>query len=147
MAGLFSGKPNAWLKSWLVLSFENNFMPLTPQQTEEFAREWIAAWNARDLPRVLAHYTDDFEMSSPFIVEIAGEPGGTLKGKERVAAYWKAALEKHHNLHFELLGVFTGASSVVIHYRANFGRIAAEVLFLNDKGKVYRAAAHYQNPA
>lgn len=122
-------------------------MPITQQQAEAFAREWIESWNARDLPRVLAHYMDDFEMSSPFIVEIAGEPSGTLKGKERVTAYWKAALQKHPNLHFELLNVFAGASSVVIHYRTSFGRIAAEVLFLNESGKVYRAAAHYQNPA
>lgn len=121
-----------------------HLMPVTQQQAEVFAREWIAAWNAHDLPRVLAHYTDDFEMSSPYIVQIAGEPSGTLKGKERVAAYWKAALATHPNLHFELLNVFTGASSVVIHYRASFGRIAAEVLFLNESGKAYRAAAHYQ---
>lgn len=120
-------------------------MLLTQQQAIAFAREWIEAWNARDLPRVLAHYTDDFEMASPFIVQIANELSGTLKGKERVAAYWKAALQMHPHLHFELLGIFAGASSVVIHYRANFGRLGAEVLFLNESGKVYCAAAHYQN--
>ena len=27
-----------------------------------FAAEWIAAWNSHDLERILAHYTDDFEM-------------------------------------------------------------------------------------
>ncbi len=42
-------------------------MTITPERAESFAAEWIAAWNARDLLRVLSHYTDDFEMSSPFI--------------------------------------------------------------------------------
>jgi hypothetical protein len=49
---------------------------------ERFAAEWIAAWNSHDLDRVLSHYADDFEMSSPYIAELAGEPSGKLKGKE-----------------------------------------------------------------
>ena len=52
-----------------------------------FAAEWIAAWNAHDLQRVLSHYTDDFEMTSPKIVQIAGEPSGRLVGKAAVGAY------------------------------------------------------------
>src|SRR5207302_4356035 len=27
---------------------------------EAFAREWVDAWNAHDLARILSHYTDDF---------------------------------------------------------------------------------------
>ena len=34
---------------------------------ERFATDWIAAWNSHDLDRVLTHYEDDFEMSSPLI--------------------------------------------------------------------------------
>jgi len=32
---------------------------------DHFAAEWIAAWNSHDLERILSHYTDNFEMSSP----------------------------------------------------------------------------------
>lgn len=28
---------------------------------QHFAAEWIAAWNALNLERVLSHYSDDFE--------------------------------------------------------------------------------------
>ena len=119
-------------------------MAITREFAASFATEWIAAWNAHDLPRVLSHYTDDFEMSSPFIVEIAGEPSGCLRGKEKVRAYWQAALKRDPGLHFELPGVFTGAGSVVLHYRRNSGQPAAEVFFFNEPGLVYRAAAHYQ---
>ena len=69
---------------------------------DNFAAEWIEAWNARDLERVLSHYTDDFEMSSPVIVKIAGERAGTLKGKPAVRSYWTKALELIPHLHFEL---------------------------------------------
>ena len=50
---------------------------LNDAQGNAFFTEWIAAWNARDLERVLAHYHEDFEMTSPVIVQIAGEPSGT----------------------------------------------------------------------
>jgi hypothetical protein len=118
-------------------------MVITPEFAASFAAEWIAAWNDRDLPRVLSHYSEGFEMSSPLIIEIAGEPSGCLRGKEKVRAYWQAALGKNPGLHFELLNVFTGANSLALHYRRNSGKRAVEVLFFNEQGLVYRAAAHY----
>jgi ketosteroid isomerase-like protein len=118
-------------------------MKITREFADSFAAEWIAAWNARDLPHVLSHYTEDFEMSSPFIFEIAGEPSGRLRGKEKVRAYWQTALDKNPGLRFELLDVLVGANSLVLHYRRNSGGRVAETLFFNEQGLVYQAAAHY----
>src|SRR5690349_21379940 len=67
------------------------------------------AWNAHDLGRILAHYADDFEMTSPYIASLTGEPTGRLAGKEAVGAYWRAALERFPDVHFELVDVFLGA--------------------------------------
>lgn len=120
-------------------------MAITQAWAEAFARDWIESWNAHDLARVLSHYADEFEMSSPFIAQMGGEPSGTLAGKERVAAYWRVGLQKLPDLHFDLLGVFVGASSLAIHYRTSFGRDAVEVCFFNAAGLVIRAAAHYQD--
>jgi ketosteroid isomerase-like protein len=108
-----------------------------------FADEWIAAWNAHDLARVLSHYEDDFEMESPRIVEIAGEPTGRLRGKARVGAYWEKALRLHADLRFERLGVMVGVCSLVIHYRNQAGRLAAEFFELGASGRVVRSVAHY----
>jgi hypothetical protein len=116
---------------------------LTPDFAQHFAGEWIAAWNAHDLPRVLSHYDDDFEMASPRIIEIAGEPTGVLRGKERVGAYWAKALGLVPDLHFELLGVFVGATGVAIHYLNQSGRRAVETFEFSPSGVVVRAAAHY----
>ena len=53
---------------------------------DRFAQEWIDAWNSHDLERVLAHYADDdFDISSPYIAQIAGEHSGMLNGKPAVA--------------------------------------------------------------
>ncbi|HEY6241399.1 MAG TPA: nuclear transport factor 2 family protein [Burkholderiales bacterium] len=110
---------------------------------ERFAAEWIESWNAHDLDRVLSHYAEDFEMSSPVIVQIAGEPTGTLRGKAAVGAYWKKALELIPDLKFQLLSVLTGVGSITLHYKGARGRLAAEVFHFGSDRKVTRAFAHY----
>jgi ketosteroid isomerase-like protein len=59
---------------------------MEPGFAERFANEWIAAWNSHDLERILEHYEDDFEMSSPIIAALAGESSGKLRGKLAVGA-------------------------------------------------------------
>jgi hypothetical protein len=109
---------------------------------ERFSKEWIAAWNAHDLPRILSHYTEDFEMSSPYIAQLMGEPSGTLKGKTAVGDYWRRALERAPTLRFELVSTLVGVDSIVLYYRGARG-MAAEVFRFNEAGLVTRASAHY----
>ncbi|MGI0488676.1 nuclear transport factor 2 family protein [Pantanalinema rosaneae CENA516] len=108
-----------------------------------FVHEWISAWNAHDLERVLSHYADDFEMTSPFIQAIAGNPTGRLKGKENVREYWQRSLEKFPNLHFELLDVLFSVNSLVIYYKSVLEKRAVEWFWFNEDGKVLTAIAHY----
>lgn len=109
---------------------------------EHFAQDWIDAWNAHDLARVLAHYTDDFEMSSPVIIRVAGEPSGTLRGKDQVGGYWAKALALNPDLRFELVHTLVGVNSITLYYHSGRGA-AAEVFHFNQAGLVDRAAAHY----
>lgn len=110
---------------------------------ETFAKHWIESWNRHDLKQVLSHYSDDFEMSSPYIAQIVGEPSGKLRGKEAVGAYWSAALERMPTLHFALVQILVGSESVTIYYRGVRG-MAAEVFFFNAEGQVVKACAHYE---
>jgi hypothetical protein len=115
---------------------------LTDAFARDFAADWIAAWNSHDLSRVLSHYTDDFEMSSPFIPRFAGEPSGVLQGKPAIAAYWRTALDHIPDLHFNLHHIALGAQSIVLIYDRD-GKITAESFYFNAQGLVYRAAGHY----
>jgi hypothetical protein len=110
---------------------------------EHFAADWIAAWNAHDLDRILSHYADDFEMSSPVIVQMAGEPSGTLRGKVAVGAYWRKALQLIPDLEFELVSVLVGVGSITLYYKGARGRLAAEVFHFGPTNKVVKAFAHY----
>ena len=112
------------------------------QTAISFANEWVSAWNAHDLDRILTHYEDDFEMSSPQITKITGDASGTLKGKEAVSAYWAAALEKYPEGKFELQHVLTGSNSLTVVYQGVLG-LTAEVFHFSQSGKVARAYAHY----
>jgi len=112
-------------------------------QAARFAEEWVDSWNSHDLDRIISHYADDFEMTSPFIAVLANEPTGTLRGKEKVRAYWAKAHERIPTLHFHLIEVLASVQSITIYYHAVFGKRAAEVLFFDEKGKVNKSVAHY----
>jgi hypothetical protein len=110
---------------------------------ERFAKEWVAAWNSHDLERILDHYEDDFEMSSPIIATLVGERSGKLRGKVAVGGYWAKALQSIPNLRFELLAALAGVNSITVYYRGHRG-LAAEVLHFSASGKVREAFAHYE---
>lgn len=110
---------------------------------ESFAGHWINSWNSHDLEGILSHYTDDFEMYSPLIVERMGIAEGKLRGKSAVSEYWATGLSATPKLHFEFINVFVGVGSLVIHYNGRRGH-SSEVLYFNDQGKVFKAVAHYE---
>jgi len=110
---------------------------------QEFAREWYAAWNAHDLDRILSHYTDDVEMTSPLVSVLTGAADGRIVGKEALRAYFAAGLETYPALHFEPLELFVGVSSLALRYVGASGQPSAEVVFLDDEGKIARYFAHY----
>jgi len=108
-----------------------------------FAEEWIAAWNNRDMEAILSHYDENFEFASPLIIKVVGEASGRLKGKAAIRAYWTKALSQRPNLHFELLTLFAGVNSVVLHYQNQEGRCSAEAFEFGAGGKVIRSFANY----
>src|SRR3569833_3205183 len=116
---------------------------ISREQALAFAHEWIEAWNAHDLSRVLEHYEDDFEMSSPVMIQLGESATGTLKGKDKVGAYWKNAMVKYPDLHFKLIEVLSSVNSIVIYYHTINNKLSAEFFMFNETGKVYKAIGHY----
>lgn len=116
--------------------------PLTNSTARAFAREWVAAWNAHDIERVLAHYAEDVAFHSPFIAIFADEASGHLQGKAALRTYWTAALAKLPDLRFELQDVLVGAGSLTLYYRGHRG-LVAETFIFGENGKVQRATACY----
>jgi hypothetical protein len=116
---------------------------ITREFAEAFAKEWIEAWNSHNLDRIMSHYSEGLEFSSPFIITVAGEPSGRLKGRAAVRAYWSKAFARQPDLHFRLVTVFSGVASAVIYYQRHDGSYAAEHFEFEPGGKVVKSSAHY----
>lgn len=114
--------------------------------TDAFASEWIEAWNAQDLDRIVSHYREDLVLVSPFAAR-AGAPGGVIRGRTALREYFARALQTFPQLHFEPFGALAGVDSVALHYRSVEGREAIEVMELDPDHRVRRVTAHYGPPA
>ena len=106
-------------------------------------RDWIAAWNSHDLERVLALYDEDSEMTSDKIPALGFDPSGTMRGKDKLRAYWGAALKKRPNLHFELIDTYVSPDSLVVFYQNELGGKVCEYLRVNDAGKIRQGSANH----
>jgi hypothetical protein len=111
--------------------------------TRKFAENWINSWNSHNLEDILSHYAEDIEITTPMIKLATGIDSGSLKGKQQVGEYWKRALEKMPDLHFELYEVTDGINSVALFYKSVMNKKAIEVMCFNDQGKVNRMNAFY----
>lgn len=109
---------------------------------EEFAAEWIEAWNSHDIERIMAHYDESLRFSSPKLAQLIPSSGGKLHSKEAVRSYWVKALAAQPDLHFESIAVLKGVESVVIHYKGVGGTLCAEFFAFNESGMVVESHAH-----
>ena len=107
------------------------------------AREWIAAWNAHDLERILTHYADDVELVSPFVSKLTGSSESTVRGKAALRDYFARGLKAFPTLRFELVRTYSGVHSGVMEYHSVNGLRTAELMEFDDQGKVRRVLAHY----
>ncbi|MEN6320848.1 MAG: nuclear transport factor 2 family protein [Syntrophaceae bacterium] len=117
---------------------------ITQDQADKFAKEWIAAWNERNLDLILDHYTSDFELTSPLIVQLTGDSSGTLKGKSIIKMYFLSGIARFPDAHFELVEVLAGVNSIVIYYKAMMGKRAAEMCIFDSDGKIMKSMVHYR---
>jgi hypothetical protein len=107
-----------------------------------FEREWIAAWNAHDIDRILSHYRDDVRFVSPVAARF-GAPRGELHGRGALRDYFERGLASYPALHFQPIAALGGIGSIALHYRSIEDRQAIEVMELDACGQVRRATAHY----
>jgi hypothetical protein len=96
-----------------------------------FAADWCSAWNAHDLERILAHFTEDVVFTSPVARQLIDGSDGVMRGKAALRDFWSRGLAAVPDLHFEIVGVYTGAGTVVINYRNQRGGLVNEVLVLD----------------
>jgi hypothetical protein len=113
------------------------------EEADRIAADWVAAWNAHDLERILAHYADTLEFTSPLVVERLGRADGTIRDKAALRAYFAVGVAPGSTLRFELIDALPGVASLILYYRNHRGRTVAETMHFGPDGKVVRATVHY----
>ncbi len=106
-----------------------------------FARDWIAAWNARDLETILSHYADDIVFLSPYAERVIGT--GRVEGLDALRAYWRVGLDANPDLRFAFDTVLAGHGALTILYRNHRQQQVAETVEFDAAGKVARSIACY----
>ncbi|MFM9938101.1 MAG: nuclear transport factor 2 family protein [Hyphomicrobiaceae bacterium] len=107
------------------------------------AEDWIDAWNAHDLDRILSHYADDIVFLSPVAERLVGN--GRVEGVPALRSYWRRGLDAFPDLTFSLVDVLVGHTCLTILYRNQRGQLVAETLEIGGGGKFVRASACYAN--
>jgi len=116
-----------------------------PPDPQIFARDWIAAWNSHDLDRILDHYAPDVTLTSPAAARLLNDPLGIVSGLTALRGYFRRGLEAFPNLHFELVEVFGGISTVVLVFKNQHGTHTAEFMELDARGRIVLVVANYSS--
>ena len=114
-----------------------------PTRLAALGREWIAAWNSRDLERVLTLYAEDAEMTSDKIQLLGLDSSGTLEGKAKLRIYWEKGLKLLPDLHFTLIDTFVSPDSIVVFYQNERGARICEYLRLDASGRIVQGSANH----
>jgi len=125
------------------LTTEGRNCLLTEKHIREFAADWVGAWNSHDLEAILSHYAENVVLTSPVAAQLLNHPAGTVEGKDNLRRYFERALQAYPNLHFDLLDVMWGLSSVVLYYVNQKGTKTGEFMEFDGTFKVVRVVANY----
>ncbi len=96
------------------------------------AREWLDAFNARDLERLLALYADDAVHTSPKLRARHPETKGEIRGKAALRTWWADSFARLPGLRYDARHLTASGDRVFMEYdRVNPGEetfVVAEVL-------------------
>jgi hypothetical protein len=118
-------------------------MPVNDLNIKTLALDWIAAWNKRDIDKIMYHYADNVIFYSPTVIKRWNSPEGKIEGKSKLKEHFLKGFELVPNLHFEYLDLLYGIDGMTIIYKRESGVLAADVVTLNDENKCILVKAYY----
>jgi hypothetical protein len=80
------------------------------------ARAWLRAFNAYDVPALVALYDDAATHTSPKIRALHPETGGKLIGKGALTTWWQGAVGRLPGLRYEETALTASADRVWLEY-------------------------------
>ncbi|MEU6746630.1 nuclear transport factor 2 family protein [Spirillospora sp. NPDC046719] len=108
------------------------------------ADQWLAGWEARDLDRVMACYSDDVDFAASTVVTRWERPDGRLRGKAELRRHFERGLELAPDLRFTEEAFLTNPGGYALLYRRENGNRALDVVELDQHGRAARVRAFYE---
>ena len=101
---------------------------------DRLAKDWVDAWNRRDLDGLLGMYAHNVVLHSPFAKLFAKE--GTVVGREQLRTYWAEVLRRTSDISIELIAIYTGHRAMTLHYRDGNQRNCMETMLFDEDDKI-----------
>jgi ketosteroid isomerase-like protein len=116
---------------------------LSDRWGQEFAKSWLAAWNTRDVDKILDCYSDEFLMVSPVVRQMTGNQSGVLMDKTSLRDLCTKIFEQIPELQYSLVAVSVGINKLTIHYTSSECDMVADVMNFNDTWKIVSSSTYY----
>ena len=114
--------------------------------TEQIALDWITAFNAHDLEKLLELYDDDAKHYSPKLKLRRPETNGLITGKAALREWWQDAFERLPGLHYKMVSLTANDKIVCMEYiRQSPGEedmAVAELLEIEEERIVFSRVYH-----
>ncbi|MGQ7932483.1 YybH family protein [Paraburkholderia sp. D1E] len=116
---------------------------MTYEDAEVHAKDWIEAWNAHDLERIMSHYSQDVVFEAETVRARWKQPDGKLLGIAELRRHFALGLTLAPQLKFQLENVLLAPSGYAILYRRENGNRVIDCVTLNDVGQAAKVTAYY----
>jgi hypothetical protein len=92
-------------------------MKLSQDFISNHIKQWINAWNSKDIGALLSLYSDNIEFSSPKIKTLFSDyKTNIINDKDNLKRYFSMCLKKFPNLIFEPVDFVTKDDIIILEY-------------------------------
>ncbi|WP_310646318.1 nuclear transport factor 2 family protein [Limnohabitans sp.] len=119
------------------------YLPIVDGWGQEFANDWLSAWNSKDLDKIVGFYADQVTMISPTVTELTGLQEGITLQKSDIKELYSKLFIQIPELHYSLVAVAVGIDTLTIHYTSCQCDMVADVIKFDDCWRVTKSHTYY----
>lgn len=117
--------------------------PMSDIWGQEFANNWLVAWNSKDIEKIIEFYSDEIVLVSPAVKNVTGYQDGVIIKKSEIKDMWLKVFQQIPELQYSLVAVAVGIDSLTIHYTSSLCDMVADVLKFDRDWKIIKSCTYY----
>lgn len=117
--------------------------PISDRWGQEFANNWLTAWNLKDVDKIVEFYSDEVVLVSPTVKEVTGRHGGITVIKSELREMLSKVFQQIPELHYSLVAVAVGIDSLTIYFTSSLCDMVADVLKFDNGLRITKSYTYY----